>query len=428
MSREMKDSGIDWIGTIPEHWEIGKIGDVYNVRTGNNQHVKFSKSGDRLFTFENITEFGTDPSSEKYTKLTDLCKQLSEVHDGDVVVIALSTRIGTVCVYREEIGRCYASGGIIICRAKANDNASFLRFWIILLANTGYFKAVSTGGIIRRVSGRQMLNAPMLIVPLDEQNKIASFLETKHEQINKTKQKKNDLLEKLTKYKQTLISQTVLTGLDFGVRMKESEIDWIREIPEHWEIESSGNLFTLSVEKNIDPNVTILSTTRDYGLIPQEEYKKIAVNHVASVNKENYDKLRVIHKGDFCLGMMSYRNGIDYSDYDGAVSKMYRVFRVSSDKMNEKYYKYLFKSNKFIAKLGSCTSDARKGKVISYKQFEQISLCVPPVEEQKRIADFLDKKCEAIDGVIKKTKESIKKLNEYKATMIYQVMTGKMDV
>lgn len=138
--------------------------------------------------------------------------------------------------------------------------------------------------------------------------------------------------------------------------------------------------------------------------------------------------LKTIHKGDYCISLRSFQGGFEYSDYEGVVSPAYQVFYPIHDNTYRGYYKFLFKDGAFIDKMNSFTLSFRDGKNIAFDDFGNTLLPIPSFEEQKAIADFLNKKTSDIDGAIKEAQELISQLQEYKKSIIFEYVTGKKEV
>ena len=167
----------------------------------------------------------------------------------------------------------------------------------------------------------------------------------------------------------------------------------------------------------------LLSPTQKYGVVPQSVYEDRSGMNAVKLNKNaNLSALKTIHKGDFCISLRSFQGGFEYSEYEGVVSPAYQVF-YPVVKVARGYYKYLFKDSGFIEKMNSYTMTLRDGKNIAFADFGNTYIPCPPVDEQQRIADFLDTKCAEIDALTADIQTQIDTLEQYKRSVITETVT-----
>lgn len=204
---------------------------------------------------------------------------------------------------------------------------------------------------------------------------------------------------------------------------KNSGFEWIGEIPTSWELYKGKYMFT---QRNLRGNtieLQLLSPTQKYGVVPQSVYEDRSGMNAVKLNKNaNLSALKTIHKGDFCISLRSFQGGFEYSEYEGVVSPAYQVF-YPVVKVARGYYKYLFKDSGFIEKMNSYTMTLRDGKNIAFADFGNTYIPCPPVDEQQRIADFLDTKCAEIDALTAGIQTQIDTLEQYKRSVITETVT-----
>lgn len=208
---------------------------------------------------------------------------------------------------------------------------------------------------------------------------------------------------------------------------KNSGFEWIGEIPTSWELYKGKYMFT---QRNLRGNtieLQLLSPTQKYGVVPQSVYEdRSGMNAVKLNENANLSALKTIHKGDFCISLRSFQGGFEYSEYEGVVSPAYQVF-YPVVKVARGYYKYLFKDSGFIEKMNSYTMTLRDGKNIAFADFGNTYIPCPPVDEQQRIADFLDTKCAEIDALTADIQTQIDTLEQYKRSVITETVTKGLD-
>ena len=199
--------------------------------------------------------------------------------------------------------------------------------------------------------------------------------------------------------------------------MKDSGIEWIGEIPADWTLQRGKTIFAQRLTKGNQSEI-LLAATQKYGMLPQSE-----VEGVVQVKEDaDLQQFRTVHKKDFVISLRSFQGGFEYSQYEGVCSPAYQVF-YNTNPICHNYYRLLFKSDGFIQKMNSMTVGIREGKNIQYSDFANSLIPVPPINQQQRIADYLDRKCSQIDTIIARQQEVIEKLKAYKLSVITEAVT-----
>ena len=205
--------------------------------------------------------------------------------------------------------------------------------------------------------------------------------------------------------------------------MKDGGISWVGEIPKEWQTLKSKFIFKQRNTRGNNICIRLLSPTQKYGVIPQDNYEELTgMNAVKLNNNTNYALLKTIHKGDYCISLRSFQGGFEYSEYEGVVSPAYQVFYPIIT-IADGYYKYLFKERGFIDIMNSYTMSLRDGKNIAFDDFGDTFIPVPPLAEQQRIAEFLDRECGKIDGLKADIQAQIDTLEQYKRSVITEAVT-----
>jgi len=205
-------------------------------------------------------------------------------------------------------------------------------------------------------------------------------------------------------------------------KYKDSGIEWIGKIPETWEVDIAKHVFKQRREKGNEVVCQLLAATQKYGMYPQNQLEgvvKVAVD-------TDLNQFKTVHKNDYVISLRSFQGGFEISDYEGVCSPAYQVFYATRP-INSQYYKYLFKSDAFIQEINSLTVGIREGKNILYDDFVLLSIPIPSVLDQQRIADYLDKKCGEIDSLIALEEQMIEKLKAYKQSVITEAVTKGLD-
>ena len=413
--REMKDSGIEWIGTVPEDWEVSKI--KYNLyrcepRNPGNKQV--------LSLYRELGIVPKNSRNDNHNVTSEDTSNYKYVEAGDFVVNKMKAWQGSVAVSEYE--------GIVSPAYyvyKFSTSKFGKRYFHYLLRSCYKDEFMRLSGGIRvgqwDLPSLALDNTLSVIPPLSEQNKIAAFLDKKCGQIDKLSEKLQGEIQKLQEYKKSLISETVTQGLDKNVAMKDSGIEWIGTVPEDWEVSKIDVLYNLRNTKVSDRDYQALSVTKQ-GILPQLE-------NVAKTNDGDSRKLVMVN--DFVINSRSDRRGsCGISVYEGSVSLINTVLMPKEEiKMNNQYYDWLFHTTNFsdeFYKWGHGIVDDLW--TTGWQEMRKIVVTYPPLSEQNKIAAFLDDKCSQLDAVIAKKQQQVSILADYKKSLIYEYVTGKKEV
>jgi type I restriction enzyme S subunit len=260
----------------------------------------------------------------------------------------------------------------------------------------------------------------------DEQHAIAVFLDRETFRLDELIAKKQRQLELLQEKRSALITHVVTKGLDPDVKMKDSGVEWLGEIPEHWEVVPLRGVLSQRQEFNAGPRTSnILSVVKDVGVINYDERQ-------ASGNKKSDDieQYKVIHKGDIVLNRMNVIIGsVGIAKEFGAASIEYYVLHPSDGSVSNEYYGHIFCSRAFQTNLGRLGSGILGHRLrIPYELLRTERLPKPPLSEQQAIADVLNSKRKQDDDLILNVSRSIDLLREYRTALISAAVTGKIDV
>lgn len=299
----------------------------------------------------------------------------------------------------------------------------FANYWFQYVFSNRYYKMYSKS-IRYTITGDMFKSIKTPVPPMSKQVSISNFLDEKCSQIDKLVSIQEKQIENLKAYKQSLITETVTKGLNPDAEMKDSGIEWIGQINKKYNTVPINSLFT--IKKNIigkDPEC-VLSITQQ-GL----KIKDISQNNGQMA--QSYEKYQIVNKGDFAMNHMDLLTGwVDISKYDGVTSPDYRVFTLKDKNMERKYFLYVFQSyykNKVFYGFGQGVSNMGRWRLPAVN-FNKITIPVPPIEEQEKIVNYLDLKCNQIDKLIEIKQQKIEKLNEYKKSLIYECVTSKKEI
>lgn len=416
--RKMKDSGIEWIGQIPSDWKCCK--QKYLITLLNGRAYKDSEfEEDGKYKILRVGNLFTNPvwySSSLELEPNKYCQ------DGDLLY-SWSMSYAPVIWHGEKVIYHYHIWKTVLSE---KIGKMFAYYYLISLTNAlqAEIHETTMGFITMGV----MNNAYIAFPPLAEQQKIADFLDEKCGEIDSIRSDIQKQIDILNDYKKSVITEAVTKGLNPKAKLKDSGIEWIGKIPEGWDSIKAKYLFKQRNSKGNTIDLQLLSPSQKFGVIPQSKLEELTTQKVVKLNeKVNLAELKTIHQGDFCISLRSFQGGFEYSEYEGVVSPAYQVFYSIVSCCNG-YYRYLFKEKSFIEKMNSFTMSLRDGKNIAFEDFANSEMPVPPLPEQKAIADYLDEKCSEIDATIVDKQRQLETLDEYKKSLIFEYVTGKKEV
>lgn len=407
--REMKDSGISWIADIPEHWSVSKIGGLYSLRV--------TKVSDRDYPPLSVTNKGILPQLETAAK-TNAHDDRKPVCKGDFAINSRSDRRGS-CGISSYTGSVSLINTILRPMTEMHPQYYDWLFHTIQFGDEFYKWGHGIVDDLWTTGWQDMKKISIPPPPITEQAVIADFLDEQCAEIDSLISDIQSQIEVLEEYKRSVITEAVTKGLDPDVEMRDSGVQWIGEIPTHWTLIRIGSLYGLRTQKVSDIDYPPLSVTK-MGVLPQ-------LDTVAKTNA--HDDRKLVVKGDFVINSRSDRRGsCGISDYTGSVSLINTVLFPITE-MNPRYYNWYFHT------VGFADEFYRWGHGIvddlwttGWQDMKNILISVPPLDEQQRIADYLDSKCAEIDNIITEKKQQIETIEEYKKSLIFEYVTGKKEV
>ena len=428
--RKMKDSGIEWIGEIPEGWSIARGKHILTLL----QRAVFPTDG--VITCFRDGEV-TLRSNRREDGFTVSLKEIGYqgIEPGDLVVHGMDGFAGSIGI-SDSRGK---SSPVLVVLDSSQDK-KYLMYYLRSMAYNNVFLALSTGIRVRScdLKWNKLADLLYLVPPIVEQHKLVSFLDEKCSEIDAMLSKTRASIEEYKKLKQAIITQAVTKGVRGEREMKDSGVEWIGKIPKYWNI---GKLkyYWISVESGVSVNAADrpIDNPAQYGVLKTSSVSKFIFNphEHKQVNNDEYSRVTCPVTAD-CI-IVSRMNTPDLVGACGYVEKTYpnlflpdRLWQISFKNDVSAKFIWYYLNNKmvrsYISSLSTGTSSTMQN--ISQGQFGNISVCLPDSNEQKEIADYLDAKCAEIDGLITRKEQLVKELESYKKSLIYEVVTGKREV
>jgi type I restriction enzyme S subunit len=444
---QYKNSGVEWLGEIPNHWEVKKLKHLGNIFPGLNgkKGEDFSKEfldGVKSFIpFTNI--FNNHKISDEqfqYVKVRESENQ-NRVQKNDILFLMSSETLEDIAkcsIYLGNSEELYLNS---FCKgfriSNINVNPEFINYLISSNSYRNYFSLVGRG--FTRINIKQeFINDATVVFPssTQEQSAIVQFLDDKTTKIAEAIAIKQKQIELLKERRQIIIHNVITKGLNKTVKFKDSGAEWIGEIPEHWKFESLKNILTERNEKNAPIRTReILSLSIDKGVTLYAE-KTTNLDRF----KDDFSQYKLAHKDDLVFNSMNMIVGaVGVSDYFGCVSHVYYTYYGRQNYSNTKFYEYLFKCKTIQGVLyslgkGLIAIDRGEGKYntlrlkVSRDDLRSMRLPFPSFSEQNQIISYIETQSSKIDTLISLKEQEIEKLKEYKMSLIDGVVTGKVKV
>ncbi|MCC8047196.1 MAG: restriction endonuclease subunit S [Clostridiales bacterium] len=406
MGRAMKDSGVEWIGEIPEDWTLAKGKNLYSVYTGKLDANAEKADGEYPFF-----------TCSMYPKRIDRYS-----FDCEALLVAGNGLVGFTQYYK---GKFDAYQRTYVLSEFRNINPQYLQFYV---SNNLPIEVApnSVGSVIQFIKIGDLQNFHVVFPSLGEQQRIASFLDRQCTELDVVLEKTRSSIEEYKHLKQAVITQAVTKGVRGERPMKDSGIAWIGEIPAEWDIYRVANLYEERNEPGSDElpvlMVSIHSGVSDDEVKDEDRSRK-------ALQSEDKSKYKRVYPGDLVYNMMrAWQGAFGAVRVDGLVSPAYVVAKPKVP-LDTRYIEALFRTPSAIEEMRRYSYGITDFRLRLYWQyFKNIRFCLPDIEEQKEIASYIDDKCAEIDVLIAQKEQLLMELENYKKSLIYEYVTGKKEV
>ncbi|ELC4807500.1 restriction endonuclease subunit S [Campylobacter jejuni] len=424
--KNFKESGIEWLGEIPEHWEVVKINKIVTFVNG----YAFEN-----FDFNPIFEIPVirigDMQKEKIlydnclkTKTKEKLKQFL-ISNNDILIALSGATTGKIA-FCDTDNKAYINQRVAIVRSKLK----LVKYYFLTRGFSLLIELACNGSAQPNISTKEIGEFKIPLPPLKEQEQIANFLDEKCKKIANFIEKKEKLITLLKEQKQALINETITKGLDKNINFKDSGIEWLGEIPQHWRI--------VKLKYVAFTNIGLVYTPDDIIENPDEGYPVLRANNIQNgkidyqdliyIKSKQIGKKQIISSGDL---LMCVRNGSE--NLLGKTAKIqdgyfsFGAFTAIIKSQFNDYFYWIFQTNMLRKSIASFSASNGIGQ-ISQDDIKNFIISFPPLKEQEQIAQFLDSEISKIDKIIEKTKKQIKLIKEYKTTLINQAVCGRIDL
>jgi len=413
------DSGVDWIGEIPEHWTIGRLKYYNDIIMGQSPNSEdYSVDPVSLPFLQGNAEFG-----ELYPIPSIYCDSANKTSDENDILISVRAPVGAVNISDQVYGI-----GRGLAAVRKPENFKF-NFFYLQMAKS-YLYSLSTGSTFTAISVDDLKNLPYPKISSKEQIAIANFLDHKTRQINDLIAKKERLIELLKEERTAVINQAVTKGLDTNVPMKDSGIEWLGEIPEHWEVKrlkflattvQTGSTPPTGNSEYYDESDYDWYTPVDFtnGIYLTESNRKLNYFAIESGIAKEFNPFTVLIVG---IGATLGKVGIIRKPSSSNQQINAIVFKENQNPIYHAYYLQCIES--IIKRMSNAATLA----ILNQNNTKNLLMVCPPKEEQDLIAERIDNLYQETDSRIDNILKQISYLTEYKTSLINEAVTGKIDV
>ena len=413
----MKNSGIEWIGEIPDDWNLIKVGSIFQCRN--------EKVNDTDYPPLSVSKGGVVPQMDSVAK-SDANDNRKLVLHNDFVINSRSDR-------KQSCGYSTLKGSVSLINTvlyTTNNKILLPQYTDYLMKNYGFAEEFYRWGhgIVADLWTTRWQEMKSIVLPIpsiDIQQKIADYLDKKCVAVDRLIENQRAQIEKLKEYKQSVITEAVTRGLDSSAPMKDSGVEWLGKIPSHWITIKNKIIFrNISIKNHGDE--TVLSLYRDYGVIPKDS--RDDNYNVTSLDTDSY---KFVECGDLVINKMkAWQGSLAISDYQGIISPAYYICKVNYSYVTNRFIHHYLRNRYLVELFEMLSSGLRIGQWdLAIEDFLNIEIALPPtLKEQEFISEVIDKKCIEINNLISIKQQKIETLTEYKKSLIYEYVTGKKQV
>ena len=423
--RAMKDSGIEWIGEIPDEWNFVQTKRFFK-NTKKIVGTEVDKYDRLALTLNGVIKRSKDDSEglqpEKFEgyqilRKNELVFKLIDLENVKTSRVGLSPYTGLV------------SPAYIVLSNDLEDNR-FFYYWFMFMYYNEVFNHLGGEGVRSALNAKDVLSLPVPDIESDKQCRIADYLDRKCSQIDAIIARQQEVIEKLKAYKLSVITEAVTKGIEPDMPMKDSGVEWVGEIPEYWQLSHIGNLVEMGSGGTPDRKKP---EYWENGNIPwmssgeiNDEYIYSTAEHITELGLQN-SNAKILPVNTVMLGLIGQgkTKGLTAILKTEVCCNQNLAYLITDEKyLHYRYLFYCFKAMYFYIR--GLVGESQAG-IYSYF-LKKLHIPLPDIEQQIRISDYLDTKCEAIKSSINKRERIIEKFTGYKKALIYEVVTGKKEV
>jgi len=424
---ECKDSGVPWLGEIPEHWETRRLkyaaevdSDTLSEDTDPNYILQYVDIGN-VDSQGNILDIKELP----FEKAPSRARR--QVRDGDTIISTVRTYLTAIACIENPPENLIVSTGFAVLRPRPEIEPKYL--WR-LAQSQGFVDAVvanSEGIGYPAITSTKLAELPVWVPTLSEQRAIAAFLDHQTAKIDALIAEQRHLIEHLQERRAALISHAVTKGLEPDAPTKHSGIPAIDRIPAHWRVRKNKRIFEEVNERSTTGEEELLTVSHITGVTPRSE------KNVYMFLAESFEGYKICRPNDLIINTMwAWMGALGITEYAGIVSPSYHVYRLKKNRTPDyfpKYLDFLYRIPSYVCEITRHSKGIWSSRLRLYPDyFFEMCTPSPPFEEQRAIAAYLDRETAKIDVLTAEIETGIAHLDEYRTALISAAVTGKIDV
>ena len=426
-----KPTGVPWLGDVPEHWEVEKVKKLAcsNPKSFVDgdwiESPYITSDGIRLIQTGNIGIGEYREQGFRYvSEATFQNFKCTEIQPGNILICRLGEPVARACLAPQLGKRMITSVDVCILKPREDVNAKFVVYCMSSHRYLGYVGSLVRGSTRNRVSRSMLAAFQIPLPPLPEQRTMVRYLDHVDRRIRRYVAAKEKLVGLLEEERQAVVNRAVTRGLDPNVRLKPSGVEWLGDVPEHWELR---RLASVSRPKSVvnQRHRELLSVYLNIGVVRFSEMDERRTNPT-SQDLSNY---QAVDPGDLVLNnQQAWRGSVGVANLKGIVSPAYLVLSLSS-RLDSIFANLLFRDRLMVGQYVTCSKGVGTiQRNLYWPYLKQVITLLPPLPEQQAIVEYLDKATANIDEAIARARRQIELLQEYRTRLIADVVTGKLDV
>jgi len=422
MAREMKDSGIEWIGMIPFNWEIAKLSYFFDIQLGKMLQPESRGIDDTLEYYlcaANLGKNSLNLDTLKQMWFSPNEKDKFGVRKGDLLVVE-GGDVASCDIVNDDVHDIYIQNALHRVRSKAGYDLRLLRYYLIFAKACGYIDLICNKATIAHFTKDKFSSMPYPVLSFEEQNEIADYLDRECSRIDSVIEQTRASIEEYKKLKQAIITQAVTKGIIPNREMKDSGIEWIGEMPDNWETKKLKYLSDFMQTK-------YCSDEGDLNYIGLENITGWNGCYIETESVYDRDQALICDAGDILFGKLRpYLAKVYISPEKQCCSGEFAVIRIHEG-LCRKFFWYQLISHGFIFMVDRSTYGTKMPRA-NVDYIKNISMAVPPIKEQIEIVECLNQKCTDMESLIQSKQQFILELESYKKSLIFEYVTGKREV
>lgn len=423
---------IDWLGNIPAHWQEAKIKYGFQITLGKMLQPNPKSKKDLLKPYlraANIQSQEVNVSDIREMWFSPVEIEALRLIQGDLL-ISEGGDVGRCSIWKDELEECYFQNAINRARPFPENDSRFLMYWLLTLKHDGFIDVLCNKSTIPHYTAEKVQATPFLIPSYVEQQQIAAFLDRETAKIDQLIAKQQQLIELLKEKRQAVISHAVTKGLNPDVKMKDSGVEWLGDVPEHWEIKRIGLLFSESSSKassDEELDLPILSVSIHHGISDKELTEEESDRKLQRSDDKSLYK--VVHENYLAYNMMrAWQGGFGATKISGLVSPAYVICEPKTS-LDSYFFELILRTANAITELRRYSKGITDFRLRLYwDEFKNVCVPVPPDLEIQEILKSIEKINIRYIQLMAKAEQQIGLLRERRAALISAAVTGKIDV